>query len=134
MSDRNAKEAGKCRILVIDDEKGVCSTLRDMLEDAGYEVITAADGQEGLTLFETHGADLVITDILMPHKEGIETIVELRRRVPQVKIIAMSGGGRTRNLDFLLISEKLGADATLPKPFTLDGVLKIVQEVLGRDS
>ena len=127
----NAKTGENLQILVIDDEEGVRDMLRDMLEDAGYKVITAGEGSTGLTMMENHGADLVITDILMPDKEGIATIVELRRRDPQVKIIAMSGGGRTGNLDFLKTAEKTGAAATLAKPFTMQRLLKTVHEVLG---
>lgn len=132
MSDDTTDKPAKPRILIIDDEQGLRSTLGDMLEDEGYVVQSAADGDRGLELMASHGADLVVTDILMPRKEGIETIAELRQNFPNVKIIAISGGGRTRNLGFLEVAKKMGADAALAKPFTLDQFLKIVHATLGR--
>jgi len=81
------------RILLIDDDAPVRRTLRKMLERQGYEVEEAPDGKAGLTLYQENPADLIITDLIMPEMEGIETIMELRRRFPDVKIIAMSGGG-----------------------------------------
>ena len=81
------------KILVIDDDKNIRSLLRDFLERDGYEVMEAENGKVGLKLFRENGADLVITDLIMPEKEGIETIRELRRDFSDVKIIAISGGG-----------------------------------------
>lgn len=118
------------RILIIDDEDQSRNMLSQALTRAGYEVATARDGSEGIALFRTVMADLIITDILMPGKEGLETIMELRRDFPEVKIIAMSGGGRTGNLNFLDIAERLGARRTLQKPFHLQDVLHLVQETL----
>jgi CheY-like chemotaxis protein len=118
------------RILIIDDEDLSRSMLSQALTRAGYDVSTACDGTEGIELFRSVLADLIITDILMPGKEGLETIMELRRDFPDVKIIAMSGGGRTGNLNFLDIAERLGAQRTLQKPFHLQDVLQLVQEVL----
>lgn len=118
------------RILIIDDEDLSRNMLSQALTRAGYDVSTACDGTEGIELFRSVLADLIITDILMPGKEGLETIMELRRDFPDVKIIAMSGGGRTGNLNFLDIAERLGAQRTLQKPFHLQDVLQLVQEVL----
>ena len=118
------------RILIIDDEDQSRDMLCQALTRAGYEVLTARDGSEGIALCRTVRADLIITDILMPGKEGLETIMELRRDFPRIKIIAMSGGGRTGNLNFLDIAERLGAQRTLQKPFHLQEVLQCVQALL----
>ena len=81
------------RILVVDDEEGIRTLLRNILVREGHHVTTAADGVEALQVVDTQPVDLVITDLIMPEKEGVETISELRKRFPAVKIIAMSGGG-----------------------------------------
>ena len=119
------------RVLIIDDEELVRVTLRQALELAGYEVAEATNGNEGVKLALGDPPDLVITDIIMPEKEGIETIAEIRREHPSMKIIAVSGGGRMGKMDFLQIAGKLGADRTLPKPFDPDDLVAMVQELLG---
>jgi len=118
-------------ILIIDDEDQFRKMLRQMLERAGYEVREAADGEKGLQLFRQQPADLVITDIFMPEKEGIETIFELRRDFPDVKIIAISGGGRIGGLQSLKHAEGAGAERTLIKPFERRELLQAIQNVLG---
>jgi CheY-like chemotaxis protein len=118
------------RILVIDDEEPARRMLREALELAGHEVVEARDGQEGLQRYRAAPTDLVITDILMPGKEGLETIMEFRRRVPGIKIIAFSGGGQMGNLSFLEVAKRLGAQRTFQKPFNLRAVLDTVREVL----
>ena len=85
----------------------------------GHEVLEAANGREGLGAFDLHQIDLVITDILMPEKEGIQTIMELRHDFPLVKIIAISGGGAVEPDTYLTMAQELGADSTLSKPFSL---------------
>jgi DNA-binding response OmpR family regulator len=117
-------------ILVIDDEELIRLQIRSALEMEGFTVYEAANGNEGLTRIALSVPDVVITDILMPDKEGIETILELRRLHPTVRIIAISGGGRTGNKDFLKTAKHLGADRTLAKPFGLADLLKLVREVL----
>lgn len=117
-------------ILVIDDEELIRVQVRMALEQEGFIVQQAANGIEGLQRIELSVPDLVITDILMPDKEGIETILDLRRRYPSIRIIAISGGGRTGNKDFLRTAKHLGADRTLAKPFGLGELLKVVREVL----
>src|SRR3990170_186442 len=87
------------RILIIDDDASIRRTLQLMLSKAGYEVMQASDGSEGMRLWRDRGGDLVITDLHMPQKDGIETIVELLSHSPGVRIIAMSGGGQTKRLD-----------------------------------
>ncbi len=118
------------RILIIDEEEQVRRYLRKILEAQGHEVVAASDGKLGIELCREEPTDLIITDIFMPEKEGLETIRELRRDYPDVKIIAISGGGRTGNLDFLPLAEKFGALRTLDKPFTRQEMLDAVQEVL----
>jgi CheY-like chemotaxis protein len=118
------------RILVIDDEASVRKMLRHMLERAGHEVAEAEDGGVGLRFYREHPTDLIITDILMPDKEGIETILQLRKIHPQVKIIAISGGGHMNKHDLLVTAQRLGATRTLAKPFERQELLAAVQEAL----
>ena len=118
------------RILIIDDEDQARNMLHQALERAGYEVVIARDGSEGIELFRSAPTDLIITDILMPEKEGLEIIMDLRREFPDVKIIAMSGGGHMGYLNFLEVAKRLGAQRTLQKPFGLQEVFQAVQELL----
>ena len=118
------------RILVVDDDKSFREMLRETLEQAGHEVEEAANGKLALELHRRKPCQMVITDLIMPVKEGIETIVELRRLDPSVKIIAMSGGGVTKPGNNLAIAEKLGASMTLTKPFMQEELLKAVSKVL----
>ncbi len=121
------------RILIIDDEDELRSMLRQMLEQAGYEVTEAVNGAEGIQLYEQDTHDLIITDIIMPEKEGVETIIALRRADPDLPIIAISGGGRLDATDFLTMTKKLGARRTLSKPFRRDQLLEAVGECLAKD-
>jgi YesN/AraC family two-component response regulator len=122
------------RILIIDDDDKLRTTLRSLLENAGYTVDEAEDGAQGLARFRENSADLVITDIVMPEREGLETIMELKREAPKLKIIAMSGGGKFTPNGYLRMAEKLGAVHTIAKPFTKDLVLSAVKEVLQRET
>ncbi len=97
----------------------------------GHEVVNASNGKEGIKLFRENGADLIITDIVMPEKEGLETIMELRKGYPDVKIIAISGGGRVDPESYLTMAEKMGASRTLTKPFEREELLEAVRELLG---
>ena len=119
------------KILIIDDEEQVRLYLRRILEPEGHEVVEAPDGKVGLQLYREEPVDLIITDVFMPEKEGLEIIRELRSEYPEVKIIAISGGGRTGNLDFLPLAKTFGALRTLAKPFDRQEMLDAVQEVLG---
>ncbi len=105
------------RVLVVDDEELIRLTLTQALEQDGHSVTEASDGDECLAKMREDPADVVVTDILMPNKEGLETIAELRRLYSSVKIIAISGGGRIHNTSFLEIAKVVGADAALKKPF-----------------
>ncbi|MBW2107814.1 MAG: response regulator [Deltaproteobacteria bacterium] len=122
------------RILVIDDDKQVLTSLRELFRYEGYEVLEAADGKEGLRLCAEQAVDVVITDILMPEKDGLETIAALRRNHPGVPIIAMSGGGNlVGSTDCLIMGGMMGAQAILTKPFSADEVLTTISGVLGTD-
>jgi PAS domain S-box-containing protein len=122
------------RILVIDDEELLRRTVQRTLADAGYDVVDAADGDAGLEQLK-HGAfDIAVVDIFMPGKEGIETIMQLRRSRPVMKIIAISGGGAPGEWNLLGVARRLGADRALAKPFTPDQLLAVVNEVLAKRS
>ena len=118
------------RVLVIEDDQAIRQVLREAMERLEHEVSDAGDGEEGLLRFREAPADLVITDILMPRKEGIQTIMELRRDYPEIKIIAISGGGAVGPEAFLTMARELGADRTLAKPFRLRQLETLVQELL----
>jgi len=118
------------RILVIDDEKPIRILLREMLERTGYKVIEASDGKKAMALLREETVDLVITDILMPDQEGLQTIRELRRDYPQIRIIAISGGGAVGPETYLQMAKRLGADRTLTKPFSIDELLGAVGELI----
>jgi two-component system, chemotaxis family, chemotaxis protein CheY len=117
------------RILLIDDNYRLRKMARVMLTTAGYDVEEAANGRAGVACYRLQPSDLVITDILMPEQEGLETIRELRLLDPAVKIIAMSGAAQDR-AGYLDLALKFGARRTLQKPFTLDELLMAVTEVL----
>ena len=119
-------------ILIIDDDLQILDMLSQTLEREGYEVITASDGKEGLRLYRENPVDLIITDIIMPGKEGIETIMDLRREFPHVKIIAISGGGQIDAEQYLSMAQKLGAQRTFIKPFARTELLKAIMELLGQ--
>lgn len=119
------------KILIIEDEEDIRSLYKRLLHQAGHDVIEAADGDEGISLYRSELPDLIITDIIMPGKEGIETIMELRRDFPEVKIIAISGGGQVLPGSVCLqLAEKLGAAKTLAKPFSKQELLEAVGEIL----
>ncbi|WP_298375446.1 response regulator [Azospirillum sp.] len=117
-------------VLIIDDDDMVRTMLLRTVTRGGHEAFGARDGVEGIARFREHPADLVITDIFMPNQEGLATIMELRRRTPDLKIIAISGGGARASLDVLPVAEALGAQKTLRKPFTPAEVMKAINEVL----
>jgi len=120
-------------ILVIDDEDEVRAVLRRALERAGYEVSEAVDGKEGLRQFRQKPADLIIVDIFMPEKEGLETILEIHEVGKRVKTIAMSGGGMTGSLEYLDYAKKFGVDRTFTKPLDLKEMVETVTTLLGLD-
>jgi CheY-like chemotaxis protein len=128
------------RILIVDDEEDVRIALKQVLERAGYEVSVAATGNEGLDVMKREGADLVITDVIMPGVDGIATAKEIREKYRDTRIIVISGGGRTApepyepdaisTRSYLASASKAGADQTLTKPFDRDELLRVVQDLL----
>jgi DNA-binding response OmpR family regulator len=120
------------RILVIDDNLDLARALIKRLERSGHSAIMAADGNAGLAIFRAERIDLILTDILMPEKEGLETIRELRKENQVVPIIAMSGGGYATGTDYLRLAMKFGANASLQKPFEQHELVALVAELLGR--
>jgi DNA-binding response OmpR family regulator len=118
------------RILIIDDDHAVRLTIQVILEHEGHEVICAADGSQGLSMFDRSSPQLIITDIIMPNKEGLETIMQLRGRDPVTPIIAVSGGGRIGSTDFLKMALKVGADEVLSKPFERHDLTAAVRRML----
>jgi len=119
------------RILVMDDDELLRGALRVVLEGVGYEVLEAADGEAGLRLQRERAAELVLVDIFMPERDGLEVIKALRVESPQAKIIAMSGGGKTGQIEVLRAAAAFGASRTLLKPFQPQQLLTAIREVLG---
>ena len=117
-------------ILVVDDEPMLRRTLRAILEKAGHTVAEAGDGQQALKIFSANKPDLVLTDIIMPDREGVETIGELRQLDAQVPIIAMSGGGSTGGDLFLTLAIQVGATRTLAKPIRQTDLLEAIAACL----
>ena len=122
------------KILVVDDEDGIRSALRRALTLDDHEVLLASDGVEGERLFRENQPDLMITDIIMPGKEGIDLLKELLAEFPDRKIIVMSGGARVvdgDDLQFLLdVAQSAGARRAIKKPFDLDELRSIVHDML----
>src|SRR5258708_14521063 len=117
-------------ILLVDDDEQFRCMLSESLSRAGYEVTEARDGREATQCYRDHPCDLIITDLIMPEKEGLETIAELRRNHPDVKIIAISGGSRHGSWDYLKMARAFAARQVLSKPFTRQEVLEVVTQVL----
>lgn len=117
-------------ILLVEDDEQLRPMLKLVLERVGHEVQEAGNGIEALEIYRRHPTDLVVTDLVMPDKEGLEIIMELRRTYPDVKIIAMSGGGRTGVQNYLELAKKLGADHILTKPFSNQEILDGIQMVV----
>ena len=124
------KPMTKQRILVADDDPGICRTLQIGLGKAGYEVLEARDGDGAMHLWRDTGAELVIADIHMPKKSGLELITELRGLSPSTPVIVMTDGGRSKNFNPLSYSQLLGGVLTIAKPFTLEEMLALVKQAL----
>ena len=118
------------QILIIDDDDQLRLMLRKTLERSGYEVVEAPNGKEGIKRFREMPCDLVITDLIMPEKKGLETISELKEDFPDIKVIAISGGGRVGPNDYLHLAKMLGAAQTLTKPIEREKLLNAVEELL----
>lgn len=120
--------------LIIDDESMVRLALHQMLERQGFDILEAPDGEEGLRVFAARPTELVVCDLIMPRSDGISTIMNIRKISPRVKIIAISGGGRSHALELLTVAEHMGADHILEKPFTRVQLLDAVAQCLVRGS
>ena len=117
-------------VLVIDDDPQMRRTLKRLLNANDHHVLDAEDGREGLWMFKDKHPDLVITDLIMPGIEGIETIREIRRETPNAKVIAISGGGMTQDPRFLRAAYKLGADVVMQKPVKMSDLMGAVNSLL----
>jgi len=117
-------------ILLIDDDEQVSRMLTIVLQRAGHRVDAACDGVEAMKYFNRHRPQIVITDLFMDRKEGIETIIEMRQTYPDIPIIAISGGGWGQPEEYLSIARKLGAARSLAKPFPNDELLRQVDELV----
>ena len=122
----------KRRILVADDDPSIRRTLQIGLEKAGYEVLEARDGEEAARLWRENGVDLIIADIYMPNKSGLQLIMELRAHNSTIPVIAMSDGGRNKNLNPLIYSQVLGSVRTIGKPFSLEDMVAMVKQELDK--
>jgi DNA-binding response OmpR family regulator len=118
------------RILLVEDDEPFADMLQKTLIKAGYAIVRACNGKDALRLYDAQCPHLVLTDLIMPGMEGVELIIELRRRHPGVKIIAMSGGGRNSPDAYLLAAQLFGAARTLPKPFASPELFAAIQAVL----
>ncbi len=117
-------------ILVVDDEDVIQELVQDILEDAGYDVLTASDGDQALAQYKKKSVDVVLTDLIMPVKDGGETILELRKINPDIKIIIMSGGGQISGEDHIQLLEGLDIQHAIVKPIDRDQLLKVIAELI----
>jgi len=117
-------------ILVIDDDARLRTVLALVIREAGHDVALAGDGKEALAEMARRPVDVVVTDIMMPEADGVEVIMACRRTFPTTRIIAMSGGPSTGDMDFLRVAAKLGAAATLAKPFLPDVLVRKIEELI----
>jgi CheY-like chemotaxis protein len=118
------------KVLIIDDDELIRLTFRNMLKKTQCTILEAKNGNEGLAAYRVSRPDIVITDMLMPEKEGLETISQIRAFDPDAKIIAMSGGGGTKNMSFLELAKKVGANQILSKPVKPDQLFSTINILL----
>ncbi len=120
-------------ILIIDDDELLRAMLRTGLTEAGFNVITAEDGNTGIEQYRKNLPDVVLLDIIMLGKEGIETLIQLKQEYPDSKVITMSGGGMVHPSSYLLASKFLGAELTLEKPFNLRDLIAAIHSMCGQE-
>lgn len=119
------------KVLIVDDEQVIRAMLREFLEDDSHEVMEAENGEQACALYRKSPADLVITDIVMPEKNGIDMIMDLKKDYPDINIVAISGGGGiTGRYDYLPIASMVGASNILSKPFSLTEMRKVMSGLL----
>ncbi|MDH4318320.1 MAG: response regulator [Desulfobulbaceae bacterium] len=121
------------RVLIIDDDEQMRVLLRQIMEWRGYEVMEAENGKVGLRVQRENPADLILTDLIMPEQEGLETIRALKNEFDGVKIIAISGGGRIGPDAYLPAARELGADLVFSKPFDIGKLVAAVEELIASD-
>lgn len=119
------------RILVIDDNPALREAICELLQQAGFETVSLTSGRRAAQIHRAEPVQLVITDIFMPDTDGLEIVSEFRRNFPDVKIIAMSGGGSLGMMELLSVAERMGAHRSLMKPFDLHELLSVVKDLLG---
>lgn len=122
------------RILIIDDNTSMREVVSEMLQQAGYETIDVENGRFALQVHRDSPVDLIITDLFMPDTDGLEIINQFRHQYPEVKIIAVSGGGSRGLVELLSVAKKMGAERALMKPFSWEELLAAVQGVLDEPS
>jgi DNA-binding response OmpR family regulator len=121
-------------ILIVEDNELLRLELATYLKRQGFSVVQASNGADGIEVALKRAPDLVVTDLMMPELDGIEQIVRLRAALPSVKVIAISGGGRTRNLDPLKLASSIGADAVFAKPVNMIDLRKAIETCLGNQA
>lgn len=121
------------KVLIADDEASVLEVMRRILQIDGHEVIEARDGEEALRKIRSEKPDVAVIDLFMPRKEGLETIMQLRKSSPELKIIAISGGNPTHGMSFLEMATRLGAHRTMSKPFSMEEMRNTVADLLTED-
>ena len=119
-------------VLIVDDDKDVRKMIRRILERAGFETVEADNGSQGIVRYDEERPDVTIIDLIMPYKEGIETILELKQRFSAQNIIAISGGGRTSAGDYLGMAQRLGADRVFSKPIDPKSLVSAVESMARR--
>ena len=117
------------RVLIVDDNKDMRESTRYLLQLIGYDAEVASDGHQAMEIHRLRPVQILLTDIFMPGKDGIETIEAFRRQWPDIKIVAMSGGGTVATRDYLDVAPDIGADATLRKPFSLESLQQVLQSL-----
>jgi|HubBroStandDraft_6_1064221.scaffolds.fasta_scaffold96821_3 DNA-binding NtrC family response regulator len=116
-------------VLITDDDKLILASFRHALERQGYKVLLAEEGASALAFLEKETVDIVFLDILMPGKDGLETLLEIKRRFPGVPVHVMSGGGTRSRHDFLTVAQKFGASSVIRKPVIPVDLIKIIEAI-----
>lgn len=128
--DDKSEELAAC-ILIVDSDAGTIETCRRFLSPHAHTVISTYDSWNAMRLLRASGPDIVVTEVVMPEKDGIELLLEIKKTAPHVKVIAMSGGGGAMTSEFALhMARKLGADSVLAKPFNADQLRAAIADVL----
>lgn len=120
------------RILLVDDEPLLRETLKTALQGVGHIVAPASNGDAALKMLAAASFDVIVTDVLMPETDGLEMIMRIRKQSNNVRVIAMSGGGRMRNMDMLEFAKNFGADAVIAKPFLPKQLISLINNVTGK--